>query len=48
MWERFLYGAPIFAPLLFPNLAALALIGISALSLRSGAKSISALLPSRA
>lgn len=28
VWERFLYGAPIFAPLLFPNLAVLALIGI--------------------
>lgn len=31
IWERFLYGAPIFAPLLFPNLAVLALIGIWAM-----------------
>ncbi|HET7453358.1 MAG TPA: hypothetical protein VFL12_11485 [Thermoanaerobaculia bacterium] len=28
LWERFLYGAPIFAPLLFANLAALAAIAI--------------------
>lgn len=27
-WERFVYGAPIFAPLLFANLAVLALLGI--------------------
>ncbi len=30
-WENFLYGAPAFAPLLFPNLAMLALIGLWAL-----------------
>ena len=34
LWERFLYGAPIFAPLLFPNLAILALIGIWEMSRR--------------
>jgi hypothetical protein len=28
LWERFLYGAPIFAPLLFANLAVLAAIGL--------------------
>jgi hypothetical protein len=28
LWERFLYGAPAFAPMLFPNLALLALIGM--------------------
>ena len=28
LWERFLYGAPIFAPLLFANLAILAAIGL--------------------
>ena len=28
LWERFLYGAPVFAPLLFPNLAILAAIGL--------------------
>jgi hypothetical protein len=31
-WDRFLYGAPIFAPLLFANLAILAAIGLSALA----------------
>ena len=30
--EKFLYGAPLFAPLLFPNLSILALLGISRLS----------------
>ncbi|GEM_PF-4248492 len=28
MWENFLYGAPIFSPLLFPNLALLAGIAV--------------------
>lgn len=28
LWERFLYGAPVFAPLLFVNLALLAAIGL--------------------
>ena len=28
LWERFLYGAPIFAPLLFANLAMLAGVGV--------------------
>lgn len=32
-WERFVYGAPIFAPLLFANLAILALLGIWAIGL---------------
>jgi len=31
LWDRFVYGAPIFAPLLFANLAILAAIGIWAL-----------------
>ncbi|HUJ16125.1 MAG TPA: hypothetical protein VL284_20215 [Thermoanaerobaculia bacterium] len=31
VWDRFLYGAPVFAPLLFPNLAILAAIGLWAL-----------------
>jgi hypothetical protein len=31
VWERFLYGAPLFAPLLFPNLAILAALGLWAL-----------------
>jgi len=31
LWEQFLYGAPLFAPLLFPNLALLAAIGVWAL-----------------
>jgi hypothetical protein len=31
LWDRFLYGAPVFAPLLFPNLAILAAIGLWAL-----------------
>ena len=34
LWERFLYGAPIFAPLLFANLAALAVIAIGTLLAR--------------
>lgn len=33
--QRFLYGAPIFAPLLFTNIAVLAAIGIGALSARA-------------
>ena len=32
IWEKFLYGAPAFAPLLFANLAILALIGLWALA----------------
>jgi hypothetical protein len=28
LWDRFVHGAPIFAPLLFPNIAALAAIGL--------------------
>jgi len=31
LWDRFLYGAPVFAPLLFPNLAILAALGMWAL-----------------
>jgi hypothetical protein len=31
LWDRFLYGAPIFAPLLFANLAILAAIGLWAI-----------------
>jgi len=31
LWEQFLYGAPLFAPMLFPNLALLAAIGVWAL-----------------
>ena len=31
-WENFLYGAPIFTPLLFPNLAVLAALGLMALA----------------
>lgn len=31
LWDRFLYGAPVFAPLLFPNLAILAAIGLGAM-----------------
>jgi hypothetical protein len=42
LWDNFIYGAPIFAPLLFPNLAILAAIGLCALDLddrrRSSAK----------
>jgi len=34
--DRFLYGAPIFAPLLFANLAVLAMIGLAALPLAPG------------
>ena len=33
-WENFLYGAPIFTPLLFPNLAILAALGVWALAQR--------------
>jgi hypothetical protein len=32
LWEQFLYGAPIFAPLLFANIAALAVLGLWALA----------------
>ena len=32
LWDKFVYGAPAFAPLLFPNLAVLAAIGFWALS----------------
>lgn len=32
LWEKFLYGAPAFAPLLFANLAVLGVIGLMALS----------------
>lgn len=32
VWERFLYGAPVFAPLLFANLALLAALGMWALA----------------
>ena len=28
LWDRFLYGAPLFAPLLFADLAMLAAVGI--------------------
>ncbi len=31
-WENFLYGAPIFTPLLFPNLAVLAVLGLMVLA----------------
>jgi hypothetical protein len=37
LWDRFLYGAPAFAPLLFPNLAILAAIGLWALRMRPSA-----------
>lgn len=33
-WENFLYGAPIFTPLLFPNLAVLAALGVWVLARR--------------
>ena len=33
-WENFLYGAPIFTPLLFPNLAILAALGVWTLARR--------------
>ena len=32
LWDRFLYGAPLFAPLLFADLAMLAAIGIVAVA----------------
>jgi hypothetical protein len=32
LWDRFLYGAPLFAPLLFANLALLAALGLWALA----------------
>jgi hypothetical protein len=32
VWEAFLYGAPLFAPLLYPNIAVLAAIGLWALA----------------
>jgi hypothetical protein len=32
LWERFVFSAPVFAPLLFANLALLAIIGLAALS----------------
>src|SRR5262249_35830462 len=35
-WDQFLYGAPIFAPLLFADLAALAAIGLWALDRARG------------
>lgn len=28
LWDRFVYGAPVFAPLLFPNIAILAFLGL--------------------
>jgi hypothetical protein len=34
LWVRFIYGAPIFAPLLFANLAMLAAIGLWAIRIR--------------
>ena len=34
MYENFLYGAPIFTPLLFPNLAILAALGVWVLARR--------------
>ncbi len=37
MCENFLYGAPIFTPLLFPNLAILAVLGIWVLARREEA-----------
>ncbi|MGA7616184.1 MAG: hypothetical protein WBX15_13500 [Thermoanaerobaculia bacterium] len=40
LWERFLYGAPVFAPLLFPNLALLAAIAIHSLWSRSAKLSV--------
>ena len=35
LWARFIYGAPIFAPLLFANLAILAAIGLWAIRIRA-------------
>jgi hypothetical protein len=35
VWEAFLYGAPLFAPLLYPNIAVLAAIGLWALARES-------------
>ncbi len=35
VWARFIYGAPIFAPLLFANLAVLAAIGLWAIRIRA-------------
>ena len=35
LWARFIYGAPIFAPLLFANLAILAAIGLWAVRIRA-------------
>lgn len=32
VWENFVFGAPVFAPLLFPNLAALAALGLWAVA----------------
>jgi hypothetical protein len=34
MWEKFLYGAPIFAPLLFADLSLLALLALWALAMQ--------------
>jgi hypothetical protein len=34
-WENFLYGAPVFAPLLFADLALLASLGLWALAMAS-------------
>jgi hypothetical protein len=36
LWDRFVFGAPVFAPLLFPNLAALAAIGLWAMRSSGG------------
>ena len=35
LWDRLIYGAPIFAPLLFPNLALLALVGLWVMATRN-------------
>lgn len=35
LWDRIIYGAPVFAPLLFPNLALLGVIGLWAMERRA-------------
>jgi hypothetical protein len=45
VWDRFLYGAPVFAPLLFPNLAVLAAIGLWAMRDKIGTPSARSISP---
>ena len=44
LWENFLYGAPIFTPFLFPNLAFLAMIGLSVMLRQSSSATPGAVL----